>query len=46
MDPSSSRGQSSGRLKVYGCSPGCIAVSIAISLFLTLAINGCIYLLR
>ena len=35
-----------GRVKVYGCSPGCIAVSIAISLLLTLAVNGCIYLLR
>jgi hypothetical protein len=46
MDPLSPRGQRTGRVRVYGCSPGCIAVSIAISLFLTLAINGCIYLLR
>ena len=33
-----------GRVKVYGCSPGCLLVSIALSLFLTLAINGCIRL--
>ena len=32
------------RVKVYGCSPGCLAVSLAISLFLTLAVNGCIRL--
>jgi len=34
-----------GRVKVYGCSPGCIAVSIGLSLFLTLAVNACIRLL-
>jgi len=34
-----------GRVRVYGCSPGCLAVSIALSLFLTLAINGCIHLI-
>ncbi len=34
-----------GRVKVYGCSPGCLLVSLAISLLLTLAVNGCIYLL-
>lgn len=33
-----------GRVKVYGCSPGCLAVSIALSLFLTLAVNACIRL--
>ena len=33
-----------GRVKVYGCSPGCLVVSIALSLFLTLALNGCIHL--
>jgi hypothetical protein len=32
-----------GRVKVYGCSPGCLLVSIAVSLLLTLAINGCLY---
>lgn len=35
-----------GRVRVYGCSPGCLAVSIAVSLLLTLAVNGCIYLVR
>ena len=34
-----------GRVKVYGCSPGCLLASLAVSLFLTLAINGCIRLL-
>ncbi len=34
-----------GRVKFYGCSPGCLAVSIGISLFLTLAVNGCIHFL-
>lgn len=34
-----------GRIKVYGCSPGCLLVSLAVSLFLTLAVNGCINLL-
>jgi hypothetical protein len=33
-----------GRVKVYGCSPGCLLASLAVSLFLTLAINGCIRL--
>ena len=34
-----------GRVKVYGCSPGCLAVSLAASLLLTLAVNGCIRVL-
>ena len=34
-----------GRVKVYGCSPGCLAVSIGISLLLTLAVNGCLHVL-
>jgi hypothetical protein len=33
-----------GRVRVYGCSPGCLLVSLALSLFLTLALNGCIRL--
>lgn len=33
------------RVKVYGCSPGCLLVSLAVSVLLTLAVNGCIYLL-
>jgi hypothetical protein len=31
-----------GRVKIYGCSPGCLLVSLAVSLLLTLAVNGCI----
>ena len=34
-----------GRVQVYGCSPGCLLMSLAVSLFLTLLINGCIRLL-
>jgi hypothetical protein len=30
---------------VYGCSPGCLIVSIVLSLALTLLVNGCIRLL-
>jgi hypothetical protein len=33
-----------GRVKVYGCSPGCLLVSLVLSIILTLAINGCIHL--
>ena len=33
-----------GKLKVYGCSPGCLLVSLALSIFLTLALNGCLRL--
>ena len=33
-----------GRVKVYGCSPGCLLLSLAVSVVLTLAINGCIHL--
>jgi hypothetical protein len=29
----------SGRVRVYGCSPGCLVVSILLSLFLTLVLN-------
>jgi hypothetical protein len=34
-----------GRVKLYGCSPGCLLVSLGISIVLTLALNGCIRLL-
>lgn len=40
--PKESKG---GRVKVYGCSPGCLLVSIALSVFLTLAVNGCLRVL-
>jgi hypothetical protein len=33
-----------GRVKIYGCSPGCLLASIVISVFLTLAGNGCLHL--
>ena len=42
FEPRAYRG---GRVKVYGCSPGCLLVSIALSVFLTLAVNGCLHLL-
>ena len=41
FSPRESKG---GRIRVYGCSPGCLAVSLGISLFLTLAVNGCLRL--
>ncbi len=34
-----------GRIKVYGCSPGCLLVSLAVSVLLTLAVNGCLRVL-
>jgi hypothetical protein len=34
-----------GRVKVYGCSPGCLLVSLAVSVFLTLVVNGCIHVI-
>ena len=34
-----------GRVKVYGCSPGCLLASLAVSVLLTLAVNGCIRVL-
>ena len=34
-----------GRVRVYGCSPGCLLVSIVLSVFLTLVVNGCLHLL-
>jgi hypothetical protein len=34
--PRSYRG---GRVRVYGCSPGCLIVSLLLSLFVTLAVN-------
>jgi hypothetical protein len=33
-----------GKVKLYGCSPGCLLISLALSIFLTLALNGCIRL--
>jgi hypothetical protein len=42
FEPRPSKG---GRVRVYGCSPGCLLVSIVLSVFLTLAVNGCLHLL-
>ena len=42
VEPKEDRG---GRVRVYGCSPGCLLVSIALSVLLTLAVNGCIHLI-
>ena len=33
-----------GRVKVYGCSPGCLLVSLGISIVLTLVLNSCLRL--
>lgn len=33
-----------GRVQVYGCSPGCLLMSLALSVALTLLLNGCIRL--
>jgi hypothetical protein len=33
-----------GRVRVYGCSPGCLVLSLVLSLLLTLVLNGCIRL--
>jgi hypothetical protein len=32
------------RVQVYGCSPGCLLLSIAVSVVLTLLVNGCLHL--
>jgi hypothetical protein len=31
-----------GNVSVYGCSPGCLALSLGISLALTILVNACI----
>jgi hypothetical protein len=31
-----------GNVRVYGCSPGCLALSLGISLALTILVNACI----
>lgn len=33
------RGPGGSRFKVYGCSPGCLLTSLAISVFLTVVLN-------
>jgi hypothetical protein len=39
------RGAGGGRVRVYGCSPGCLLVSVFLSLFLTLVVNMLLRLL-
>lgn len=36
LRPRSYRG---GQIQVYGCSPGCLLISLVLSLFLTLIVN-------
>ncbi|MDP8910962.1 MAG: hypothetical protein M3M94_02710 [Actinomycetota bacterium] len=31
--------RSRGRVQVYGCSPGCLLMSLGVSLFLTIVLN-------
>jgi hypothetical protein len=33
-----------GRVRVYGCSPGCLLMSLGLSVFITLLLNGCLNL--
>ena len=33
------RSYGGGRVRVYGCSPGCLVISLVLSLFLTLVLN-------
>jgi hypothetical protein len=40
-----SREYRGGQIKLYGCSPGCLLLSLGVSIFLTLLVNGCIRLL-
>ena len=40
-----SRPAGNGRVKVYGCSPGCLLISIAVSIALTIFLNVLIRLL-
>ncbi len=28
-----------GQVRVYGCSPGCLLISLAVSVFLTIVLN-------
>jgi hypothetical protein len=34
-----------GRIRVYGCSPGCLLLSLAVSILLTILLNVLIRLL-
>jgi hypothetical protein len=42
LGPAAKRG---GRVRVYGCSPGCLLLSLAVSVLLTILVNVLIRLL-
>ena len=37
--PFGGRSYGGGRVRVYGCSPGCLLVSLAVSVILTVLVN-------
>ena len=39
-DPFAPTSFAGGRVRVYGCSPGCLILSVVVSLILTLLLNG------
>ena len=39
-DPFAPTSLAGGRVRVYGCSPGCLIISLVVSLILTLLLNG------
>ena len=38
-DPLHPKTFADGRVRVYGCSPGCLLLSLAVSVLLTIAVN-------
>lgn len=44
-DPFGPRTFGGGRVRVYGCSPGCLLLSLAVSILLTILVNVLIRLL-
>jgi len=39
MPTSADTPSSTGRVRVYGCSPGCLLLSLAVSVLLTIVVN-------
>ena len=39
-DPFAPTSLAGGRVRVYGCSPGCLILSVVVSLILTMLLNG------
>ena len=31
-----------GNVRVYGCSPGCLVLSLGVSILLTIVLNACV----